>query len=115
MEEHARRDAEELEEENNSDASDSNNLEVETYTNEDLLDNGVPEMAEAWEVVPLKARSDMLRFEAGSLRLDALQCRINQGTNEYLAVFLKRAGMKLEKIPKGSKPIKYHCMKWGSE
>ena len=57
----------------------------------------------------------MLNFGAGNLSLEDMTQRINRGTDSYLEVFLKRAGMKSEKIPKGTKPRMDHCIKWATE
>ena len=53
-------------------AEDESNLREafdETYSDEFLLEHGVPEMVESWEQSELEARCDMLKFAAGSLSL----------------------------------------------
>ena len=56
--------------------------EQTTYTDAELLENGVPEVAEECETVPLTARYDMVLFGAGKLSSDEMKARINQGTEE---------------------------------
>ena len=89
--------------------------EQTTYTDAELLENGVPEVAEECETVPLTARYDMVLFGAGKLSSDEMKARINQGTEEYLTAFLTRANMSPEKIPKSAGPMRTRCIKWMSE
>ena len=58
--------------------------EQTTYTDEELLENDVPEVPEAWETVLLTARYDMLVFGADTLSSDETKARIDQGTADYL-------------------------------
>ena len=51
--------------------------EQTTYTDEELLENGVPEVAEEWKSVSLTAKYYMVLFGAGTLSSDEMKARID--------------------------------------
>ena len=89
---------------------DSNDIDI--CEDEELLENGIPELIEPSEKIQLEARRDMLLFEAKRLTLDELKVKVQRGNDKYLTTFLERAGM--VKIPSGTTPRKKACIKWAS-
>ena len=68
-----------------------------------------------WEQIELEAHCNKLMFGAERMSLEDLTQKINRSTDSYLKVFLGRASMKEDKIPKGQKPRIDHCIKWAEE
>ena len=76
-----------------------------TYTDEELLESDIPEVAEERETVSLTERYDMLLFGAGILSSDETNTHTNQDTEEYLTVFRSNGNMNLKKIWKSAGPM----------
>lgn len=85
------------------------------YSDDYLLEHGIPDDAEEWELQDLEARWHIVKYGAGSLTLDEMKQVFSCASDEFLSAFLKRAGMDESKIPKGQAPKIARCVKWAEE
>jgi hypothetical protein len=56
-----------------------------------------------------------VKYGAGSLTLDEMKQVFSCASDEFHSAFLKRAGMDVNKIPKGQAPKIARCVKWAEE
>ena len=96
-------------------SDDAGSIPSEDYSDDYLLEYGVPDLAQPTNEPLLHVRLDMLRYSNGSLSRAGLESIVRRADDDYLRAFLQKAGMAPAKIPKSNKPMIDRCLQWAAE
>lgn len=84
------------------------------FSDDFLLEHGVPDMVDEEDNKELHVRLLILEFKAGTKSLEELTARINTYAMDQLLDSLRRMGMKQDKMPVGEPARRRACLKWAN-